>query len=106
MMTGFRNLLWLLPLVSLLSWPFWGKLVIGFLTPPGSFDSHTAAKGKKKLAQAESFTMNQVFFNQLTNGNRDWQIKTNRLFTAQNPDKMQMEIGGLDGGLAVGGKYP
>jgi LPS export ABC transporter protein LptC len=91
MMTGFRNLLWILPLVSLLGWPLWGQPVIRFLTPPGSFDSQAAVKGKKRVAQAESFSMDQVLFTQLTNGSRDWQIKTNRLYTAQNSDKMQME---------------
>ena len=89
-MTGLRNLLWLLPLIFILSWPGWGKSVIRFLAPPG-IDSQVAGQVKNKRAPAESFNMDHVFFTQLTDGRRDWQIKADRLYSAPDPAKMQME---------------
>ena len=90
-MSGLRNLLWLLPLLAVLSWSVWSKPVVRFLTPPGSLDFLASDQVKKKVGSAETFSLEQVLFTQLTNGARDWQIKTNRLYTAENPDKMQLE---------------
>lgn len=87
MMTGVRNLLWLLPLALLVGWPLWGGPLTSFLAPRGGFD----VAAQPRNGQVKSFSMDGVFFTQLKRGVKDWQITTDHLYTADDPDLMQME---------------
>ncbi|MFA6283716.1 MAG: LPS export ABC transporter periplasmic protein LptC [Desulfurivibrionaceae bacterium] len=88
MMTGYRNILWLLPVALLLSWPIWGGAFTRFLAPRGGL----AAKSRAPQAAAAvaGFSMEGVSFSQLKNGVRDWQIQAKRLYSGEDQDRMQM----------------
>lgn len=87
MMSGIRNILWLLPLLLLGTWPLWGSSMMNFLAPRGSFETPVASDSKGK-----TFTMQDVLFNQLKKGKEDWRIITNRLSSLPgSEDVMQME---------------
>lgn len=90
MMTGFRNILWALPVALLLSWPIWGGTVSRFLVPVGDPASSLVAPSQETTKGA-GFTMEGVLFSQLKNGARDWQIQARRLYTGEDPDRMQLE---------------
>lgn len=87
MMTGIRNVLWLLPLALLVSWPLWGPCAKDFLSPRGGFET-AVASGQDK---AKTFTMSDVFFTQDKKGVRDWRITAERLHTANGESKLQMQ---------------
>lgn len=87
MMSGARNILWLLPLLLAMSWPAWGGLLVEFLTPRGSFETATASESRGK-----TFTMEEVLFKQFSQGIEDWRIVTSRLSSRPgSEDLMQME---------------
>lgn len=88
-MTGYRNLLWLLPVTLLLSWPVWGGAFARILAPRGGLLTNFAAP--KATAAGAGFTMEGVLFSQLKNGARDWQIQAKRLYTKEDQDRMQLE---------------
>jgi LPS export ABC transporter protein LptC len=90
MMTGFRNLLWLLPLSLLLSWPVWSGSFIRVLSPRGGLAASDAAL-RATAGNGAGFSMEGVLFSQLKNGARDWQIEANRLYTQEDQDKMELE---------------
>jgi LPS export ABC transporter protein LptC len=89
MMTGYRNILWLLPVALLLSWPIWGGSASRFLVPRGGL-----GVGAPLAAQAAGtgagFSMEGVLFSQLKNGVRDWQIQAKQLYSGEDQDKMQL----------------
>ncbi|OGQ87039.1 MAG: LPS export ABC transporter periplasmic protein LptC [Deltaproteobacteria bacterium RIFOXYD12_FULL_56_24] len=89
MMTGYRNILWLLPVSLLLSWPVWGGAITRFLAPRGGLNANLVLS-KAKSADA-GFTMEGVLFSQLKNGAQDWQIEAKRLYTKEDQDLMQLE---------------
>lgn len=86
MMTGSRNILWLLPLLLFVTWPLWGPGAKDFLSPRGGFQ--TAIKSD---AQAKTFTMSDVFFTQDENGIRNWRIIAERMGTTNGESKLQMD---------------
>ncbi len=91
MMTGFRNILWLLPVTLLLSWPVWGGAVTRFLTPRGGLVSSLAAPSPATAKDGAGFSMEGVLFSQLKNGALDWQIQAKHLSSGEDPDRMQLE---------------
>lgn len=86
-MTGARNILWLLPLLLLVSWPIWGERVTLFLSPHESFNS----SDKASVPPPRNFSMDDVVFLQDKQGQRDWRIVTKRLHTVGDQSKLQME---------------
>ena len=88
MMTGYRNILWLLPVALLLSWPIWG----GAFTrcwPRVAVWPATLAAPQATTAVA-GFSMEGVLFSQLKNGVRDWQIQAKQLYSGEDQDRMQL----------------
>ncbi|MFH1019105.1 MAG: LPS export ABC transporter periplasmic protein LptC [Pseudomonadota bacterium] len=90
MMTGYRNILWLLPVALLLSWPVWGGSITRFLTPRGGLASKTTLAAPQAAATGAGFSMEGVLFFQLKNGVRDWQIQAKRLYSGDDQDTMQL----------------
>ena len=91
MMTGYRNILWLLPLTLLFSWPVWSGSAIKFLTPRGGLISNLAAPPPVTGKEGAGFSMEGVLFSQLKNGELDWQIQAKHLYSGKDQDTMQME---------------
>jgi len=89
MMTGYRNILWLLPVVLLLSWPVWGGAFTTLLAPRGGLAASLVVP--QATTAGAGFSMEGVLFSQLKNGVRDWQIQAKRLFAGEDQDRMQME---------------
>ena len=87
MMTGIRNILWLLPLLLVISWPLWGQLAISFLSPDESFEN----LGKSAVPPPKNFSMEGVVFLQDKLGQKDWRIIAQRLYTDGGESKLQME---------------
>ncbi len=90
MMSGFRNILWLLPLALLLLWPLWRGPLGGFLAPADLPAAGRSAEGRQEAPEGQSFSMEGVSFLQQKNGVRDWQIETARLHTGDDPELMLM----------------
>lgn len=88
MMTGYRNILWLLPVALLLSWPVWGGAFTRVLAPRGGLATNLAAP--QAATTGAGFSMEGVLFSQLKNGVRDWQIQAKRLFSGEDQDRMQL----------------
>jgi LPS export ABC transporter protein LptC len=88
MMTGYRNILWLLPVALLLSWPIWGGAFTRALSPRGGMAPSIAAP--QKTAAVAGFSMEGVSFSQLKNGVRDWQIQAKQLYSGEDQDRMQL----------------
>lgn len=88
MMTGYRNILWLLPVALLLSWPIWGGAFTRALAPRGGLAEHLAVP--QATTAGAGFSMEGVLFSQLKNGVRDWQIQAKQLYSGEDQDRMQM----------------
>ena len=88
MMTGYRNILWLLPVALLLSWPVWGGAFTGVLLPHGGLAANLAVP--QATTTGAGFSMEGVLFSQLKNGVRDWQIQAKQLYSGEDQDKMKL----------------
>lgn len=87
MMTGIRNILWLLPLLLVVTWPLWGGPVEDFLTPP----KHSDSAEQSTVPSPKNFSMDGVVFHQDKQGIKDWRIKTKRLYTEGGESRLKME---------------
>jgi LPS export ABC transporter protein LptC len=88
MMTGYRNILWLLPVALLFSWPVWGGSITRLLAPRGGLATNLAVP--PAAATGAGFSMEGILFTQLKNGVRDWQIQAKQLYSGEDQDKMQL----------------
>ena len=85
-----RNLLWLVPLACLLTMPFWKPLFADFLSPvrslpPPSVPSITAVRA------VTSSEMRMVHFDQNRNGEQEWVLTANRLYSTEEDADLQLE---------------
>ncbi|MEW6594734.1 MAG: LPS export ABC transporter periplasmic protein LptC [Thermodesulfobacteriota bacterium] len=86
MMTGSRNLLWIIPLALVLGWPLYGPPLSRFLAPRGDF-----GQAGQVGEATKRFVMEDVFYIQEKGGKADWHIRTSRLATDRaNSDLMEM----------------
>lgn len=86
MMTGSRNLLWIIPLALLLGWPLYGPSLSRFLAPRGDFGQAGQVGDVTKR-----FVMEDVLYFQEINGQPDWRIRASHLATERaNSDLMEM----------------
>ena len=90
MMAGYRNILWLLPVALLLSWPVWGGPITRFLAPRGGMDLGATIAMPQKAVIGAGFSMEGALFSQLKNGVRDWQIQAQRIYSGEDQDRMQL----------------
>ena len=82
-----RNLIWLIPLFLVLSFPLWRPPVASFLTPRGGYDESLA---NRKLDE-HNFTMEQVRITQSEKGKITLEIQARQAYTGQTQDDFAME---------------
>lgn len=85
-MTKKRNLFWLIPLLLLLTYPFWRPIVADFLNPPGKPAPRTVV-----VQSGRSFTMKDVIFSQYNAGRQEWNITAQTLYSPRGENNYQME---------------
>lgn len=88
-----RNVLWIVPLFFIITYPLWSIPVGKFLTPRGGFDPVVKNPGKK---QPQRFTLDRVKITQNQNGLKTAFIVANTAYTGDNPDILLMEIVNAD----------
>lgn len=92
MMSGFRNILWLLPLIFWLFWPLWGGPVSRFLSPGGGSVLPGGGQVAGQTAAAGGgFVMEGVLFSQMKDGALDWQIRAGQLYAGKNPNLLHLK---------------
>jgi len=82
-----RNLIWLIPLLLLLTFPLWRPPIASFLTPRGGYDASLA---KRKLDE-HNFTMEHVRIIQSENGKITLEIQARKAYTGKAQDDFEME---------------
>lgn len=87
MMKNPRNLLWMVPLATILSSPLWQSYVADFLTPRGGYDAKAAQASKD---QTQNFTMDGVEITLSSSGLVTWQINAQRAFTGDTDQEVRM----------------
>ena len=85
-----RNLLWIVPLVAVLTMPLWKPLATGFLSPvrQKTGSGVSSLSGPLTLGSSE---MSGVRFEQSDNGARTWLLTASRLNSRENEADMRLE---------------
>lgn len=86
-MSGFRNTLWLLPLILASTWFVWGGAVKRFLAPPSSNPAAIVSYDERH----QGFVMLDVVFSQEGTKDGDWEIRAARLFSPEVDPRIQFE---------------
>jgi LPS export ABC transporter protein LptC len=85
-----RNLLWIVPLVGLITFPLWQPIAAKILRPP-----HSVEKKADAILSAERGTrtaeMLEVDFMQSKAGRKEWQIKAGRMYSLDGEKDIQLE---------------
>lgn len=84
-----RNLLWLIPMVLLLSSPLWKPPLTAFLTPRGDFDA--SAAGPLNDGQEERFVMDAIKITMFNWGREEWVVNAQRAFSGNTDREIGME---------------
>lgn len=84
-----RNLLWLLPLLFLMTSPVWHPLVSAFLTPRGGYNPKLAQPQEE--SPMENFILDRVAITMTSQGVEEWQIDAERAFTGTQEHGIDME---------------
>ncbi len=87
-MRNSRTLLWLLPLLLLLTAPLWRPAVADFLRPRGGYDDTVAAAYRKK---DQKFVMDAITITLSSNGRLEWVIRAERAFTGDSDREIGMQ---------------
>lgn len=82
-----RNLVWFIPFLLFITFPFWRIPVASFLSPRGGYDPSLA---QRKL-DAHNFTMDKVHITQSEDGKTSLKIEAARAFTGKTVDEFRME---------------
>lgn len=82
-----RNLVWLVPMVLLLTFPLWRIPLTTFLAPRGGYDADLALN----RPDGHEFTMNNVHITQSHNGKTTLDLVSVRAMTGKTSDEFQME---------------
>ena len=90
MMNDPRNLLWIVPLTALLTFPLWKPLAADFLSPerPNIQTPIPSLENSRALTSTE---MDGVHFEQSKNGVREWILTANHLYSKENDSNMELE---------------
>lgn len=83
-----RNLLWLLPLLLLLSSPLWQPALKTFLRPRGS--DAVPATILDEGQQAQRFVMNAIAITMSSGGHVEWDITADQAFTGDNDKEISL----------------
>ena len=84
-----RNLLWIVPLVALLTLPLWKPFAADFLSPERKTDSAAPSLTTPRILSSSE--MKGVQFEQSKNGTREWLLTASRLYSKENDSGMQLE---------------
>ena len=90
MMKDPRNLLWIVPLAVLLTFPLWEPLAADFLSP----ERRKTPPPAVSLAKSDVLTsteMDGVHFEQSKNGVKEWLLTANRLYSVDSDSDMKLE---------------
>lgn len=93
-----RNLVWLVPLFLLVSFPLWRPPLAAFLAPRGGYDPSLA----QNRPDSQDFVMNRVHITQSHRGKNTLDIVSDQAMTGQTTDEIRMDqikavITGKDG---------
>jgi LPS export ABC transporter protein LptC len=85
-----RNLLWIVPLVALLTLPLWKPFAADFLSPERKATGFAVPPltSPRVLSSSE---MNGVQFEQSKNGRKEWLLTASRLYSKEGDSGMQLE---------------
>jgi LPS export ABC transporter protein LptC len=90
MMKDPRNLLWILPLAVLLTFPLWKPLAADFLSPERK-NIPTPVPSLENSRVLTRTEMDGVHFEQSKDGVREWLLTANRLYSKENDSDMELE---------------
>lgn len=93
-----RNLVWLVPLLLLVSFPLWRAPLADFLAPRGGYDASLS----REQSDAHNFMMNRIHVTQSHQGRITLDLVSERAMTGAGTDEFRMEevravITGKDG---------
>jgi len=83
-----RNLLWMLPLLLLLTSPLWRPPLTAFLAPRGGYNPKLAQPEEETPIQ--NFIMDSVAITLTSKGRPEWQIDADRAFTNEQGHDIEM----------------
>jgi len=83
-----RNVIWIVPLFFIISYPLWSIPVGKFLTPRGGFDPEVKHPPQKV---AQKFTLDKVKITQNQNGKKTAFIIADTAYTGDDPDILLMD---------------
>lgn len=84
-----RNTIWLIPLITFITYPLWSKPVGHFLSPPAAVDSST----KSHQNDNRNFNMDMVKILQNQNGQKTALVKAHKARTSEDdPELFLMEL--------------
>jgi len=78
-----RNLLWLIPLLLIISFPVWRLPVASFLQPRGSYDPGSGEQNQ----DSHNFVMDKVIIMQNQSGKTTAEIRADQALTSDKPDE-------------------
>jgi LPS export ABC transporter protein LptC len=81
-----RNMIWLIPLALLISFPIWKPPLASFLTPRGGYDPAYANLD----TDTHNFTMDSVRIQQIHSGKKSAEIRAENARTGEKPDEYIM----------------
>lgn len=83
-----RNIIWIIPLLSIITFPFWSIPVGNFLAPRTSIDPAP----KKQQADTHDFNMEKVNILQHQDGRKTAVIRASKAHTGKDPNLIIMEL--------------
>ena len=79
-----RNLVWLIPVLMIITFPVWQKPISSFLAPRGLEESNVDATTEKK----HDFVMQKVLITQNQAGEKTAEINAWQAYTTEKPDEL------------------
>ncbi len=83
-----RNTIWIIPLITIITFPLWSIPVGNFLAPRTSIDPAP----KKQQADTHNFNMEKVNILQNQNGRKTAVIRARKAYTGKDPNLIMMEL--------------
>jgi len=83
-----RNLLWLIPLGLLITFPIWKHPIASFLEPRGGYDQNFGKQDKN----IQNFMMDNVIIIQDQAGHKTAIVRADKAFTTDTPNEFQLDI--------------
>ncbi len=90
MLKDSRNLLWIVPLVALLTMPLWKPFAADILSPARK-ETGSLPPSLTNIRALSSSEMSGVQFEQSKNGVKEWFLTASRLYSSESDSNMQLE---------------